>query len=156
MDRAAFTGLLTEAAPLLDAQQLTQLGSGDWYLVFDEGQVIDLQWDELVPRIVLAGGIGELPAGSPPTRLELLLAYNALWASHGGLRTALDLESREVSLLLDVPLQALDLQALAAVLANFRAALSAWAEVLRAPAPEAGASTDAIMSGLLGFGAIRG
>lgn len=138
MDPATASGLLLEAAPLLDADQLTQLEEGGWFLVFEGGQVIDVDLDEAVPRMVLAGEAGPLPAGNDPRRLEMMLAYNALWTTHGGLRTALDLEGRKLLLLLDVPTQGLDAQSLTAVISNFRAALGAWAELLRAdPAAQA-------------------
>ena len=148
--------LLMQAAPLVDADSLSEVPGG-WCLMFDPDLGLDIELDSAAPRLVLTGAASPLPQPSSVERLELMLAYNALWATHGGVRLALDPADRQVLLLLDVPLQNLDLPTLASVLSGFSQLQRGWRAAL--DAPSVAKAVDMIPGDagtLLGLGVIRG
>ena len=75
--------------------------------------------------------------------LRLLLRYNARWRETGGLRFALD-EADIAAIVLDLPMDALDGDWLADVLAGFAEATADWRQALSSPAATKSPAADTV------------
>jgi len=155
MNEADVASLLTQVAPLLDAWALDEV-EGGWHLSIDEKSGIDIEFDPVVRRLVLTSEIGELPGADRLGKLEILLAYNALWACHGGVRTALDAVDRRLLLLLDLSLHDLDVPSASRVFASFKHVTEQWRRILEAPSTSAGGLAEESAAILHSLNIIRG
>jgi len=121
-----------------------------WTVVFDDGTAVLLEWDEPLERLVVQSSLGRPADHARDAVHRSVLAYNAMWRTHGGARIGMVDAEGELALLLDVPGRALSLEQLQRVLAAVRSAATAWARCVADPGdnptPQAGtaeASLDA-------------
>jgi hypothetical protein len=119
MDSEAVEQLLTEAAALLDADELTQFEHKEWLFFFEDNIEIDITYDAIMQRLVVCCDVSLFPVHNKLDILEFLLSYNYIWTAHGGVRTAMDKERKQVALLLDIPLSVLSVQFFVTIVENF-------------------------------------
>lgn len=149
MDRTTFEKLLAQAAPLLNAQRLTRLSDGDFFLQLTEEVGLDIEFDDTLPRVVLIADVGELREHNKTAAMELLLAYSYAWSVHGGVYAALDDSRKRAAVMVSVPLQELTLQSLISVVTRFRETAEAWRQSLQSVAESNDASAGSIDMNLM-------
>ena len=119
-----------------------------WVAIAADETVLALEWRADARRLVLSVEVGSVEAADAEM-LRLLLRYNARWRETGGLRFALD-EADIAALVLDLPVDDLDGDWLADVLAGFAEATADWRRALSSPAaarsPAAG-TVDGVSNG---------
>jgi hypothetical protein len=124
---------LRETAVMLGLQLSSDDEEGDaWFLVFDENTMFNIQHAASQQRIVIVGGIAEVPEAARVRVYEVLLQYNSMWAETGGVRTALDGLPGQAIMMLELSDDGLTPIRLAAVLANMADIQRAWRRILLA------------------------
>ena len=113
-----------------------------WVAIAADETALALEWRADARRLVLSAEVGSLEAADGEM-LRLLLRYNARWRETGGLRFALD-EVDVAALVLDLPVDALDGNWLADVLAGFAEAAADWRRVLSNPAATKSSTGDTV------------
>ena len=124
--------LMAEIGPLLELMQITESAEGNsWLLVVDEETAIDLDYNEMRNRVILAGEVG-LPADENRYGFyETILQYNYLWEETDGLKMALDGPAGNVWIMFDTTASDLDISMLQTVIVNFCETLRSWREAMK-------------------------
>ena len=113
-----------------------------WVAIAADETALALEWRADAQRLVLSAEVGSVEAADAEM-LRLLLRYNARWRETGGLRFALD-EADVAALALDLPLDAIDSDWLADVLAGFAEAAADWRRALSSPAAAKSSGADTV------------
>jgi hypothetical protein len=121
---------LTELGPILPAAEIRQAAPDQWFIVYDEFLIIDIEFLPDAAKLVLSTDLGRALVGEENATYTLLLQVNALWRETGGLRMALDAGDGELSQVYDIALAGLDRDGLELRVQNFAAAARGWREVI--------------------------
>lgn len=124
------TTWLTELGPLLPAAEIRQAAPDQWFIVYDEFLIIDVELLPDAAKLVLSADLGHPLVGEENATYTLLLQVNALWRETGGLRMALDAGDGELTQVYDIALADLDRDGLELRVQNFAAAARGWREVI--------------------------
>jgi len=103
-DAQAVGHLLAQALERLDRlSEVAALDDTTWWVGFDDGQGLQVEWSPRWRRVVFTAGLGPPPSGEEAAALNLALAYNALWREVGHLRIARPDAQGELLLIGDFP-----------------------------------------------------
>jgi hypothetical protein len=138
------TTWLTQLGPLLSAAEVRQAAPHQWFIVYDESLIIDVEYASDDAKLVLSADLGRALPGEEGATYQLLLQVNALWRETGGLRMALDAGDGELSQAYDIALGGLDLDGLERRVRNFESAARGWRDIIATkPAASEGATPPA-------------
>lgn len=139
MSREHVHQLMTEIGPLLGLDEVVEYADQAlWIVVFNDGQVLEAEYDAPAGRLVLSMDLGVPAADAAADLHRLLLQYNYPWRQTGGVRMALAGDT--VVQMLELSDARLELQALARAFAGLHGNAVTWRALL---APAAGADDAA-------------
>lgn len=130
-DNAAVDCLVREAAALAGPAPVSAYDDrAAWLVDLDGESLFDLEYDAVQGRMVIAGGICDVPEAARPAVYQALLQYNYIWTETGGLRMALDGMPGQAVLMHELAVQGLGPQRLCEVLGNMARVQRAWRTLL--------------------------
>lgn len=132
---------MSEIGPLLGLGEVIEYpGEALWIIVFQDGQVLEAEYDAPGERLLLSMDLGAPQAGEAAALHRLLLQYNHSWRQTGGVHMALAGDNAVQMLALAGP--SLERQTLARALAGLHANAALWRALLTPPPGADAASPD--------------
>ena len=119
-------GRLGPETPGVEAVVAT--GPGAWAVLMADGREIRFELDTETGGLIAATGLGRPQPAERMKVYEAALLFNTLWRQSGGLRLAMAGEHGPMTLGLELPAAAMDLEGLQTVLAALAARGKSWAE----------------------------
>jgi hypothetical protein len=117
---------LGPTAPGVEAVLAT--GTTAWTVLMTDGREIRFDLDTETGGLTAATGLGRPQPGDRLKVYEAALLFNTLWRQSGGLRLAMAGEHGPMSLGLELPAAAMDLEGLQTVLAALAARGTSWSD----------------------------
>jgi hypothetical protein len=146
VNSAGLRETLAELGPLLGLAEVVEFATHNlWTLAFDDGDVVEVELDDVHQRVVFCMDVCDLPGEDLARHARTLLQANLLWRQTGGVRFAL--AEPTVVQMFELPLDRADLSTLATALRNLHVNARLWRAILTA-VPTAAAPSDS-------YGAMR-
>ena len=151
-DIARIAQLMNELGPMIDdIEMIQQPEEFEWVVLFEDGTVLEITWDEPETKLTFSVVVANLEAAASegaeededriPEICTALLTYNFLWRETGGIRMALDHPDGNVLMLLDVFSGDLEVTTLAGISHNFVETARVWRDSVLIPLKEAAPAT---------------